>query len=223
MPSLDIKDGPATRATCSLHHGDAIDYMRTLPEASVDMVLTDPPYMTTALDLDDAFDPAVYMKALREMVRVMKPSAWLFCFGSLSLHALTMQAFGVPRFDYIWIKHLGALPSHNVKRPHLKHEQIYAWAHPKLRRPADLYFDVPALRTYGHNKYGRKIMGKKNSPFRDQMRHGSKSLSISKSTDGSRHPTSLLYFPSKSGLAPTERTGHPTQKPIGLCRTIIEG
>lgn len=30
--------------TYTLHHGDCLDVLRTLPDASVDAVVTDPPY-----------------------------------------------------------------------------------------------------------------------------------------------------------------------------------
>jgi DNA modification methylase len=37
-----------TDATIALHHGDCLDVLRTLPDASVDAVVTDPPYELTA-------------------------------------------------------------------------------------------------------------------------------------------------------------------------------
>ena len=43
-----IMPPPATQyysdATITLHHGDCLDVLRSLPDASIDAVVTDPPY-----------------------------------------------------------------------------------------------------------------------------------------------------------------------------------
>ncbi len=226
---LRLPDGPATRATCTLHCGDAAEYLSTLPDGAVDLVLTDPPYMSTKLDIDRAFSARDYYRVLRQAVRVAKPSAWYFQFGSLQLHALALGALGPPRFDYIWIKPDASLPPPNVRRPGMQHEQIYAWSMPGLRRPSDLYWNPEALRTYGHPPYGRRstlrTFSDRSTEFTRQARGrlGDRRTRSQSRRDGSRAPTSLLRAPSKRHLPHTERTEHPTQKPIALCRAIVEG
>ncbi len=41
--------------TYTLHHGDCLDVLHTLPDASVDAVITDPPYAQT----NEAYDSAI--------------------------------------------------------------------------------------------------------------------------------------------------------------------
>ena len=55
-----------------LHHGDCIEFMKTLPDNSVDMVLTDPPYkIITGGDLDgvNSIRPKGILKGNRELMK----------------------------------------------------------------------------------------------------------------------------------------------------------
>jgi site-specific DNA-methyltransferase (adenine-specific) len=74
-PWLDV-DG------VTVFHGDCRDVMATLPDASVDAVVTDPPYELGFMgkcwdDSGVAYDPLVWAEALR----VLKPGGHLLAFG----------------------------------------------------------------------------------------------------------------------------------------------
>jgi site-specific DNA-methyltransferase (adenine-specific) len=71
-----------------LYHGDALDVLRTLPDASVHAVVTDPPYYKVK---DDEWDRqwakrAHYLDWLRTIVaewrRVLVPNGCVYCFAS---------------------------------------------------------------------------------------------------------------------------------------------
>ena len=49
----------------TLHLGDCLEYLRTLPDGSVDAVITDPPYGCGKADWDDSFPMAWYADAKR--------------------------------------------------------------------------------------------------------------------------------------------------------------
>lgn len=74
-----------------LYHGGCVEVMRTWPEASVDAVVTDPPYelgfMGKAWDKAGvAFDPATW----REVLRLLKPGGHLLAFGGTrTYHRMT--------------------------------------------------------------------------------------------------------------------------------------
>src|SRR5688572_12067301 len=55
----------------SLHVMGYQDLLQMLPDASVDMVLTDPPYAATNLLWDKSFDLAIYWQ---EVKRILKPN-----------------------------------------------------------------------------------------------------------------------------------------------------
>ena len=64
--------------------GDCMDTLSGMPDSSVDLILTDPPYSTTNLRFDHGFDMG---RVLPEFRRVLKPSGWFFCFASFELAA----------------------------------------------------------------------------------------------------------------------------------------
>ena len=64
-------------STYTLHHGDALEVMRAMPDASVDAVITDPPYGIN-MDKWDSSVPAVDI--WREALRVTKPGGHLLSF-----------------------------------------------------------------------------------------------------------------------------------------------
>ena len=77
-------------ARWSLHHGDCLEWLRTLPSASVDAVVTDPPYAslgTSASTVSRSSQSAAEMQfyaawcreQIREWVRVLRPGGafWL--------------------------------------------------------------------------------------------------------------------------------------------------
>ena len=64
----------------TLHHGDCLDVLRTLPDASVDSVVTDPPYGLGFMGREwDALPPG--REWAEECLRVLKPGGHLLAFG----------------------------------------------------------------------------------------------------------------------------------------------
>jgi DNA modification methylase len=78
-------------AGCTLHLGDCLEVMRTMPDCSVDAVVTDPPYglsfMGKAWDYDV---PGV--DVWREALRVLKPGGHLLAFaGTRTQHRMAVN------------------------------------------------------------------------------------------------------------------------------------
>jgi DNA modification methylase len=71
-----------TRHGVTLHHGDCLDVLRTLPDASVDAVVTDPPYELSFMGRGwDATGIAYNVGLWRDCLRVLKPGGHLLAFG----------------------------------------------------------------------------------------------------------------------------------------------
>ena len=84
----------------TLHHGDCLDVLRTLPDASVDAVITDPPYGTTACKWDTVIPFAPMWEGIK---RVLKPRGACVLFSSQPFtSALVMSNPTWFRYDVIW-------------------------------------------------------------------------------------------------------------------------
>ena len=210
-------DRAVGRAT-DLRRGDCTELITGLPADSVDMVFTDPPYGTTDLKLDDgapAFDwPAFHA----ELKRVLTPAGWFFCwFPGRAAHFLLPH--WQHRFEYIGLKSAGTMGHHNTMRPIYKHEILWAFCQPGLKRMGALYFDREALRTTGkpYKRTGRC----KPTEFRKDMRiHFDRHTTDNR---GTREPNTLLDMEPKNHQPRRERTAHPTQKPLDLTRLVVRG
>lgn len=85
-----------------LGHGDCLELMKSIPDGSVDMVLTDPPYGTTACKWDSVI-PFEAMWA--ELKRIIKPNGAIVLFGSEPFSsALRMSNIKMFKYDWVWRK-----------------------------------------------------------------------------------------------------------------------
>ena len=79
--------------TPTLHLGDCLEVLRTLPDCSVDAVVTDPPYYRVkSEDWDRQWDnPGAFLAWLDQVAeqwqRVLKPNGSLYCFASPQMAA----------------------------------------------------------------------------------------------------------------------------------------
>ena len=87
-----------------LLQGDCLELMKAIPDNSVDMCLTDPPYGTTACKWDSIipFEPM-----WKELKRIVKPNGAIALFGSepFSSH-LRMSNIKMFKYDWVWNKKL---------------------------------------------------------------------------------------------------------------------
>jgi hypothetical protein len=105
-----------------LYHGDCIEVMSTLPDASVDAVVTDPPYLLDFMGKgwDSADGIAGKPEVWREALRVLKPGGHLLAFGGTrTWHRLAsaIEDAGFEVRDSIaWMYGSGFPKSHDVSK-----------------------------------------------------------------------------------------------------------
>ena len=102
-----------------LLHGDCIERMRELPDASVDAVVTDPPYGLGFMGKKwDALPPG--REVFEECLRVLKPGGHLLAFGgSRTYHrlAVAVEDAGFEIRDQIqWLYGSGFPKSQDVSK-----------------------------------------------------------------------------------------------------------
>jgi DNA modification methylase len=104
-----------------LHTGDSLEVLKTLPDNSIDSVVTDPPYELGFMDKGwDKSGIANNVELWKEVFRVLKPGGHLLSFGgSRTYHrmASAIEDAGFEIRDQIqWIYGSGFPKSHNISK-----------------------------------------------------------------------------------------------------------
>jgi len=180
-----------------LHLGDCLDVMQDIPDGSVDMVMTDPPFGTTACKWDSVipFEPM-----WAQLKRITKPSGAIVLMASQPFtSALVMSNVGMFRYDLKWIK-TQATGFYNANRM-------------PLRAHEDIIVFYQSLPSYNPQKTaGEPYVQKRGSA--SEVYQG-KDLSVTVNETGMRHPLSWRVFQRDA-----DKT-HPTQKPVALMEYLI--
>ena len=85
-----------------LYKGDCLEVMKLISDRSVDTIITDPPYGTTACKWDSVIDFELMWEQLN---RIIKPNGAIVLFGSEPFSsALRMSNIKDYKYDWIWEK-----------------------------------------------------------------------------------------------------------------------
>jgi site-specific DNA-methyltransferase (adenine-specific) len=188
--------------------GDCLEIMKSIPDKSIDLVLTDPPYGTTACKWDSIipFEPM-----WKELKRVRKDNAAICLFGSepFSSH-LRMSNIKEFKYDWIWLKRTGSNFATVKKQPFKAHEIISIFGskinyYPIMEKRADA--GLKRLK----NEY------KSNTISGDTMLNMKSNRAYKKYND-LRNPFSYQNFNNRD----KDRGLHPTQKPVPLLEYLIK-
>ena len=188
-----------------LIQGDCLDKMKDIPDVSIDAIITDPPYGTTACKWDSVipFEPM-----WEQLKRVIKPNGAIVLFGSQPFtSALIMSNIKMFKYDYSWIKTKSSGFQNAKKMPMRKHEEILVFyeKQPTFNQQNLIELDTPI-------KSGRVRL--RND---EQHRLGVAGKTEHKTTH-TGWQDSLLNFSNPSGKGHL----HPTQKPVTLMEYLIK-
>ena len=188
-----------------LLNGDCLQLMKQIPNKSIDMILCDLPYGTTACKWDSVipFEPL-----WEQYNRIIKDNGCIALFSSQPFtSSLVMSNPKMYKYEWIWQKthpkgHLNA-----KKMPMRAHENI------------EIFYKKPPVyhpqMTHGHKRkvaktnYIRESDG--NSCYGREVRNTSYD-----STD--RYPLDVQVF----GNAVQSKKLHPTEKPVALLEYLIK-
>ena len=191
----------------SLLFGDCLERMKSIPDASVDMILTDPPYGTTAYKWDSVIPFDLMWEQLK---RIIKPNGAIVLFGSEPFSsALRMSNIKKYKYDWVWnkTKPQGFL---NAKaRPLVEHELIHVFSSGTC---------TSTSKTMTYNPQGLinvDVLLKNTDTESMGKRKSRKSGSEYKQTQ-SNYPRSILRY------AHDQSKLHPTQKPVALLEYLIK-
>lgn len=106
-----------------LYNEDCLEGMKRIPDGSIDMILSDPPYNLT----DCAWDKSVIDLAAMwsEFKRILKPcsATVLFASGKFT-HKLIASNFDWYKYKWIWVKNAPTMFVHAKNAPMRKFEEI---------------------------------------------------------------------------------------------------
>lgn len=188
-----------------LMHGDCLDLMAQIPDGSVDMIMCDLPYGTTACKWDSVipFEPlwAHYKRVIK-------------CNGAIVLTAsqpftssLVMSNAEMFRHEWVWIKNAGSNFANTVREPFKEHESVLVFSRGKWTYNKQMQRRTGA----GVHLVGKRVgTGLASS---DNYRVGLVGPGY-ESLPEMRVPSSWQRFNRERGL-------HPTQKPVALMEYLI--
>jgi DNA polymerase-1 len=204
----------------TLYQGDCLEVLAGLPAASVDAVVTDPPYGQTNEDYDRGVDPAVW----RECYRLCGPDAALVSFtGSPTYHKIAsdIEAAGWKiRQMWAWVYRdgfvLSAYPKEGFDRLAAAMDPIVFATKGKvllpLEREGDNEWDV------GHRKDAPNYSKRTSNGGRSAARgHWPRSVVASDGVDGFQY---FIFSRTTAGRLEA-RSGHPNQKPLSLMAWLV--
>ena len=181
-----------------LRHGDCLEILPTIPDASVDMVLTDLPYGTT----QNKWDSELPLDVLWEQwKRIIRPGSAVVLFGQQPFTSkLGMSNLPWLRYEWIYEKShpTGFL---NANRAPLKnHENILVFC----EKGTPYTPQMTPTRKMAHPGDAKKCVS-----------YGDYDPSVPVRNPGLAYPRTILDFPEWNGRI------HPTQKPVGLCEYLV--
>ena len=183
-----------------LLQGDCLELLPTLPDASVDMILTDLPYGTTAC----AWDSIIPLDRLwNEYHRVAKQNAaMIFTAAQPFTAVLASSNIANFRYEWVWEKPQGTNPMNAQIMPLKSHENVLVFYRKKPTYNPQMTQGTP----YGGFKSDTATIGEV---------YGSAKSVHRDNPEGTRYPKTVLQFKQEKGL-------HPTQKPVALMEYLIK-
>ena len=184
-----------------LHLGDCLDVMQGIPDGSVEAVICDPPYGTTACKWDSVIPFAPMWAHLK---RIVKPNGAIVLMASQPFTSALVMS-NVAMFKYCWVWDKVTARGHLVAkiRPMAQHEDIIVFGKGRINyNPQMTVMDKP--------QKGRSMEASRTEIM------GGKTTRVSEAvTRTHKYPKTIQTFGNRG------KSTHPTQKPVALMEYLV--
>ena len=187
-----------------LLHGDCLDKMSLIPDKSVDCIICDLPYGTTACKWDNVipFEPL-----WQQYKRIIKDNGAIVLFGSEPFTSMLICS-NIKMFKYRWVWNKKFASNFSICK----------------YQPLKIHEDICVFSIKTH-KYIPQIT-QRDSPIvmgKNRSKHGSANLTYAKKEYDkkvytTKQPQSILEYSVRDG----KRGFHPTQKPVAILEYLIK-
>ena len=192
-----------------MFHGDCLELMKDIPDKSVDMVLTDPPYGTTACK----WDVVIPLEPMwEELKRITTPEAAIVLFGSEIFSAATILSnTEMYRYSLVWKKSkVGRFAQAKIRFLN-EHEDLIVFSTGKCSHNSKVVMKYYPQGLHRIDKIVKDNTGGRTSGLRDNRKMFPDYLQ-----EYTGYPKSILEFSSET------KNVHPTQKPVALLEYLIK-
>jgi len=182
-----------------LYNGDCLEVMKGIPDGSIDLIVTDPPYGTTACKWDSIIPLEPMWEQLK---RIIKSNGAIVLTASQPF-TTTLISSNLPWFKYCWVweKNRATNFPNAKKRPLTAHEDVVVFM------PSGIWYNPQ--KTEGHSPTNSARGASQGSIYNgDNVRNYV-------GGDTTRYPRTVQRFDCERGM-------HPTQKPVALMEYLIK-
>ena len=189
-----------------IYYQDCLEGMKLIDDKSIDMILCDLPYGTTACKWDSIID---LNKLWTEYNRIIKNNCPIVLFAAQPFTSiLVLSNINNFKYDWVWNKHIPRNFINAKRMPMQKHESVLVFGNSKLNYyPQMIKRDKPVT---------VKNYSKKNKDSAYKLNQDGSNLKSYTYTH--RNPDTIIegYWEANGGKL------HSTQKPVSLCEYLIK-
>lgn len=197
---------------CQLYNEDCIETMRRIETGSINLILTDPPYNTTACEWEYEVDlTSIWV----EWERILKYDGVIVVFADEPFTSkLILSRLGFFKYRVTWDKMTGSNFLNAHKMPLKQTEDAVVFA--KVKNGQYTYNPILSDKPKQNIRPIGKPKSKKASTYGEHNGQFHEDYDNTKS-----HPTNLISLPAKQEECNSLNRWHPTQKPFELMRRFL--
>ena len=194
----------------TLLQGDCLELMKGIPDGSIDMILCDLPYGTTASNWDKIID---FKMLWSQYERIIKDDGAIVLFGSGQFtYKLIESNVKLYKYKWIWFKSKRGNFVNAKNRPMTSYEEIMIFSKGNTANGSKIkmkYYPQGLIekKTIRHDKSGTKF----GTVARKRPSHHETIIS-----EYTNYPFDVLQFDS------VPKPQHPTQKPVALLEYLVK-